>query len=171
MNLSWILTTALGACAVAAQDTPEPQAPKLTYLYTLTALLNSSIEIGTGIYSDRKVIPIIGGSFHGPRLNGKLFLCIPCLILGTVLDLGADWGLTDSKGVFHPDTRYNLRTADGANIYIQTSGSKQSNGKIYLRQIFETGSEDYYWLNNVVSVGVLTSGNGSVTIEGWVLDL
>ncbi|CCF33353.1 hypothetical protein CH063_00958 [Colletotrichum higginsianum] len=154
MNLSWILTTALGACAVAAQDTPEPQAPKLTYLYTLTALLNSSIEIGTGIYSDRKVIPIIGGSFHG-----------------TVLDLGADWGLTDSKGVFHPDTRYNLRTADGANIYIQTSGSKQSNGKIYLRQIFETGSEDYYWLNNVVSVGVLTSGNGSVTIEGWVLDL
>ncbi|TQN69317.1 UPF0311 protein [Colletotrichum shisoi] len=159
MNLSWILTTALGACAVAAQDTPEPQAPKLTYLYTLTALLNSSIEIGTGIDSDREVIPIIGGSFQGPRLNG------------TVLDLGADWGLTDSKGVFHPDTRYNLRTADDANIYIQTSGSRQSNGKIYLRQIFETGSEDYYWLNNVVSVGVLTSGNGSVTIEGWVLDL
>ncbi|GKT60203.1 cytochrome P450 [Colletotrichum tofieldiae] len=159
MILSWILTTALGACAAAAQDTTEPQAPKLTYLYTLTALLNSSIEIGTGIYSDRKAIPIIGGSFSGPRLSG------------TVLDLGADWGLTDSKGVFHPDTRYNLRTDDGANIYIQTSGSKQSNGKIYLRQVFETGSEDYYWLNNVVSVGVLTSGNGSVTIEGWVLDL
>ncbi|KAK2055722.1 hypothetical protein LY76DRAFT_519897 [Colletotrichum caudatum] len=155
---SWI-ATALGACAALAQDTPEPQTPKLTYLYTLTALLNSSIEIGTGIYSDRKAIPIIGGTFSGPRLNG------------TVLDLGADWGLTDQKGVFHPDTRYNLKTNDGANIYIQTSGSAQPNGKIYLRQIFETGSEEYYWLNNVVSVGVLTSGEGSVTIEGWTMDL
>jgi hypothetical protein len=34
--------------------------------------------------------------------------------------------------------------------------------------IFETGSEKYYWLNNVVAVGVLTAGNG-VTIDGWVL--
>ncbi|GKT45166.1 UPF0357 protein [Colletotrichum spaethianum] len=171
MILSWVLATALGAFAAVAQDTPEPQAPKLTYLYTLTALLNSSIEIGTGMYSDRKAIPIIGGSFDGPRLSGKSFQCVLRLVLSTVLDLGADWGLTDSKGVFHPDTRYNLRTDDGANIFIQTSGSKQTNGKIYLRQIFETGNEDYYWLNNVVSVGVLTSGNGSVTIEGWVMDL
>jgi len=34
---------------------------------------------------------------------------------------------------------------------------------------FETGNEKYYWLNNIVAVGILQPGNGYVVIDGWQL--
>ena len=87
----------------------------------------------------RTAIPIVGGEFLGPRLKGR------------VLDLGADWGLTDPKtGIFSADTRYQLHTYDGAWIYIRTSGSTQPGGESHLRVVFETGDSRYYWLNSVV---------------------
>ena len=88
--------------------------------------------------------PIIGGTFAGPRLKGK------------ILDVGADWGLTDIQtGIFSADTRYNFQTDDGAHIFLQTSGPAQPNGNLHLRAVFETGDKKYYWLNNVVTLGVL----------------
>lgn len=93
---------------------------------------------------------------------------------GKILNLGADWGLTDPQtGVFSADTRYNLQTDDGADIYIQTSGAAQPDGKLHLRLVFETGDKDYYWLNFVTAVGVLQQvavyDNGSFTlrIDAW----
>ncbi|KAG9199663.1 hypothetical protein G6514_008324 [Epicoccum nigrum] len=95
---------------------------------------------------------------------------------GKILDLGADWGLTDPQtGIFSPDTRYNLQTDDGANILIQTSGAAQPDTKIHLRLVFETGDKDYYWLNFVTAVGILqqveTFDNGSfvLRIDAWNL--
>ena len=77
---------------------------------------------------------------------------------GEILNLGADWGLTDPQtGIFSADTRYNFRTHDGANILLQTSGPAQPEGGLQLRVLFETGDKDYYWLNNVVAVGKLSS--------------
>jgi hypothetical protein len=77
------------------------------------------------------------------------------------LNLGADWGLTDPQtGIFSADTRYNLRTHDGANILLQTSGPAQPEGGLQLRVLFETGDKDYYWLNNVVAVGLLSNVEG-----------
>ena len=67
-------------------------------------------------------------------------------------------GLTDPQtGIFSADTRYNFRTHDGANILLQTSGPAQPEGGLQLRVLFETGDKDYYWLNNVVAVGLLSS--------------
>lgn len=88
---------------------------------------------------------------------------------GKVLNLGADWSLTDSRGTFNADTRYQLQTNDGANIFIQTSGPAQKDGFIHLRGVFETGSADYWWLNDIVAVGVLKAGNGWVAIDMWQL--
>lgn len=86
---------------------------------------------------------------------------------GKVLNLGADWGLLDRFGTFHPDTRYHLQTDDGANIFVRTEGPAQTDGTIHLHVHFETGHEDYYWLNNVVAVGVLRAGTGYVVIDTW----
>ncbi|EON63513.1 hypothetical protein W97_02741 [Coniosporium apollinis CBS 100218] len=70
---------------------------------------------------------------------------------GKILDIGADWGINDPQtGIFSADTRYNLQTDDGANIFIQTSGPSQARGGLHLRIIFETGDKNYYWLNNIV---------------------
>lgn len=90
---------------------------------------------------------------------------------GNVSNLGADWGISDNNtGIFSADTRYNLVTDDGANIFIQTSGPKQPDGHLHLREIFETGHPDYYWLNEIVAVGILTSGDGWVSIDSWQLE-
>jgi hypothetical protein len=40
---------------------------------------------------------------------------------------------------------------------LQTSGPAQPGGGLQLRVLFETGDKDYYWLNNVVAVGKLSS--------------
>lgn len=71
----------------------------------------------------------------------------------------------------HPDTRYSLRTDDGENIYIKTAGSGVADGKSFLRGVYETGSEKYFWLNYAIAVGVLHVGGGGsyVTIDMWYL--
>jgi hypothetical protein len=49
-----------------------PVAPKMTLLYSMDALLGDRFSLGpipTG--QDRVVIPIVGGTFKGPRMNGK----------------------------------------------------------------------------------------------------
>ncbi len=89
---------------------------------------------------------------------------------GKVLNLGADWGLVDKDGLFSADTRYQLQTDDGANVFIRTAGPQQSDGFLHLRIVFETGSAKYYWLNNIVAVGVLTSHDGYVLIDAWQLE-
>ena len=78
----------------------------------------------------------------------------------------------DSNKTFAPDTRYQLETSDGAHIFIQTSGAAQPNKTCHLRVIFETGSPEHYWLNNVVAVGILYPAPDwkSVKIELWQLE-
>jgi hypothetical protein len=134
-----------------------PPVPGFEFLYTLNCSLAPAFEIGNGPRGPRTVIQITGGTFEGPKIKGD------------VLNLGADWLWTDSKGNGHPDTRYGLRTDDGANVYIQTMGSGQEDGLIHLHGLFETGSEKYWWLNNVVAVGILQVGDGSVKIDMWYL--
>jgi hypothetical protein len=75
--------------------------------------------------------------------------------------------LTDSKGNYGPDTRYQLQTNDGANIFIRTFGPMQSDGTTGLHMLFETGSSTYWWLNDVVAVGVLTAGGSGVSINAF----
>ncbi|KAL2203686.1 hypothetical protein CC79DRAFT_1371725 [Sarocladium strictum] len=153
MKVTWL--SILAATALAAAQSFGT--PSLTFLYHTDVTLGTSWSIGNTGFGNRVVIPITGGTFSGPRMSG------------TVQNLGADWGVTDTKGVFFPDTRYNLRTDDGADIYIQTSGPSQSDGTIHLRGVFETGSEKYDWLNYVVAVGVLKAGAGTVSIDMWAL--
>lgn len=87
------------------------------------------------------------------------------------MNLGADWGTFDTtSNVFTADTRYNLVTDDGANIFLQTSGPSQPGNVTHLRIIFETGAPNYYWLNNIVSVGILSPGENGIVIDAWQLD-
>lgn len=52
-----------------AQDGPTP--PTMTLLYSMTALLGQRFSLGpipTG--DERIVIPIVGGTFKGPKMSG-----------------------------------------------------------------------------------------------------
>ncbi|PYI13643.1 hypothetical protein BO86DRAFT_442146 [Aspergillus japonicus CBS 114.51] len=159
------LPTALSISLVTATTppppSPPPPAPALSFLYTAYVECTATLMLSPGPHGTRKAIPIVGGNFTGPRLSGK------------ILDVGADWGLVDpATGIFSADTRYNLRTDDGADIFIQTSGPKAPSGQLHLRLVFETGSRRYYWLNNVVAIGVLThaadvNSTSILRIDAW----
>lgn len=151
-----------------------PPVPGYEFLYSLNCTLAPSFSVGDGPRGPRTVIPITGGTFEGPKIKGKLSSIVvgKCQsndepFPGTVLNLGADWLWTDSRNRAHPDTRYGLRTDDGANIYIQTFGSAQDDGLIHLHGVFETGSDKYWWLNDIVAVGILKAGASSVKIDMW----
>lgn len=149
MNFTTLLFSAFMASAsaqlTAATNTTTPTAPALSYLYTSYVDISTPITMGAGPLGTRLAIPITGGNFTGPLLNG------------TILNLGADWMLIDPKtGIYAPDTRYQFLTSDAANIFVRSTGSQVPLlGEIHLRFVFETGSVQYYWLNNVIGESLL----------------
>ncbi|KAF2852058.1 hypothetical protein T440DRAFT_421863 [Plenodomus tracheiphilus IPT5] len=136
-----------------------PIPPALTLLYSMETFLGERLSVGpipTG--ENRIVIPIIGGTFKGPKMSG------------TIIPIGADWRLTDTAGKFRPDARYAIRTDDGTYIVVQTAGVPAGpDGRTMLRGTFETAvNGTYAWLNDVAAVGVLRrNGTASVIIEMW----
>ncbi|KAK1910621.1 hypothetical protein P3342_008500 [Pyrenophora teres f. teres] len=140
-----------------AQHAPAP--PTMTLIYSMEAKLGERFSLGSvPSGEERIVIPIVGGTFKGPRLSGK------------VLNLGADWRLTDAQGAIRPDARYNIQTDDGSFIYVMTEGLPPGpDGRTMLRGKFETSTNGTAaWLNDVAAVGVLTrNGTESVLIDMW----
>ena len=131
---------------------------KLKFLMEYSASLRPGPEaIGTGPLGTRRIVSVLGGSFEGPRLKGKL------------LPTGGDWLLVDSEGVVRLDVRATFETDDGALIYLQytgigrpdatrptrAAGEPAEYGDSYFMTTprFETGDERYKWLNNLVCVG------------------
>ena len=121
--------------------------------------LDETQVVGKTPHGARRIVPVTGGTFTGPKLNG------------TVLSGGGDWLLIRPDGAFELDVRETLRTDDGHLIYMSYRGilimSKETLQRIsqgetvdpseyYIRTTpyFETGSEKYDWLNRIVAVGV-----------------
>lgn len=142
----------------------EPPAPRLEFLYRLYADCAAPIEVGDCGNGFLKIIPIIGGRFQGPRLRGE------------VLPLGADWNTAfpRNEACRNIDTRYALKTDDGALISLSTRGWSRQTAEVaaeraarkpvdpsryYFKQhlFFETADERYSWLNGLVSFGVVIS--------------
>ncbi len=89
------------------------------------------------------IFPILGGSFEGDRLRGK------------VLAGGADWATATADGVFELDLRATLEADDGALIYLTFTGVRDD-GRQYLRTLprFETAAPQYDFLNRLLAVGI-----------------
>ncbi|ROW04553.1 hypothetical protein VMCG_05035 [Cytospora schulzeri] len=129
---------------------PGPSKPDLTYLFTVN-ITTSSTSIGTTPFGERKFQAITGGSFSGPRLKGN------------VASGGADWGIVGSNGDFSPDVAYVLETHNGSNILVRQRGRAPN-----VFSLFETGSDEYGWLNLVVAYGEATSVTGTgVSLDLW----
>lgn len=106
---------------------------------------------------DRLIMPIKGGDFYGERLKG------------IVRPNGADWILNRPDGTTVLDVRITLETSDNQLIYCQYRGLRHGKKEAleaiergepvdtsdyYMRTSlqFETGSEKYYWMNNIIAV-------------------
>jgi hypothetical protein len=150
---------------------PELKSKHLTTL-TLTVDFAGMLDVGTSGIGRRRVAPVTGGRFEGERLAG------------TILPGGADWVINRQDGVMVVDVRLTLKTDDdGSLIYLTYQGALRtgaeamarfnkggllSDAEFNLRTVarFETGSERYLWLNDMIAVGV-----GKQTASGPVYDV
>ena len=100
-------------------------------------------EVGATPRGRLFIFPIIGGSFEGDRLRGK------------VLAGGADWATATADGAFELDLRATLEADDGALIYLTFTGVRDD-ARQYLRTLprFETAAPQYDFLNRLLAVGI-----------------
>lgn len=128
-------------------------------LFTMRLEVESPMQmLGTTPFGERRIARVAGGSFEGPRLNGK------------VLPGGGDWLLLRNDGVLQLDVRLTLETDDRQLIYMTYRGHRHGPAEVMARlnrgesvdaseyyfrtaPFFETGSENYAWLNRIVAVG------------------
>ncbi len=134
-----------------------PDAPKLEFLFTLTAnLREGSPVLAGGPQGTRVVVTVVGGTFEGPKLRG------------TVDNSGGDWVTVRADTSIKLDVRVMLKTDDGADIFMRYEGTGvRVDGTLRLATapMFETGNERYAWLNNTQAVATGVSGNNVVTYD------
>ena len=114
-------------------------------LMTLRLSTAPTQNVGTVPRCTRLTFPIVGGSFEGDRLRGK------------VLPGGGDWVIKRPDGVLELDLRVTLETDDGALIHMTFEGLRDdgAKGAPYFRTLprFETADPRYVFLNRLLAVG------------------
>jgi hypothetical protein len=149
--------------------------PRLTRVYRLEATLGEPLDLGDVSQGHRRIIPLTGGTFTGPELNGKL---LP--------GVSADWQIVVRDGTTLGDIRYTLQTDDGALLYVQSRGVRHGSAEVLARlgrgddvdaseytfrtstQI-ESASPDLDWLNKGVFISVGGRRQGGVIYETYLV--
>ena len=146
--------------------------PQLEFVCEIMVIVGKPQEIGDTGTGTRKIIPLLGGEFKGPAIQGK------------VLDGGFDWQLIKHNGIADVDARYVLETDDGVLIYLSNkglriasenvlqqlaNGEKVDAGKYYFRTVpsFETSGDKYKWLMQSVFIAKGIRNPGNVVIQVW----
>jgi hypothetical protein len=124
--------------------------PRTEFVYEAIFDLAPTMMLGEGPLGERRIVPILGGRFEGPRLRG------------TVLPGGADRQLVRKDGVRKLDALYELQTEDGAVITVRnqvTIDPGQGGGPEYRFSTLELTAPEgpHGWLNRRVFVGTLHS--------------
>ena len=111
-------------------------------LMTLRLATAATEEIGSTRHGTLSIFPVVGGSFEGDRLRGK------------VLPGGGDWVTATGDGTFEVDLRVTLESDDGVLIHMTFSGVRDDANR-YFRTLplFETSAPKYAFLNRL-AVGI-----------------
>lgn len=170
MKHLFLLLTLLFSMNSIAQNIPE--APQLEFVCELKVKLKPPFVVGDTPHGLRRIIPIVGGSFEGPKMKGD------------ILDGGADWQIVRKDGVAELEAHYQIKTDDGVIIYIKNIGLRVATPEVaarigrgenvpaseyYFRAIpkFEAPAGKYEWMNNAIFIckGIRNSDN--VAIQVW----
>jgi len=120
------------------------------HVFDANVTIGGLLDFGKSKYGERRIIPITGGTFKGPGIEGE------------VLPGGADWQLTRPDGDVELYARYTLKTKDGALIQVQNRvlmHMSKDGTPPYTRSVidFEAPSESpHAWLNNAIFLGTLS---------------
>jgi hypothetical protein len=107
---------------------------KTEYAFTVRARLDAPIVVGEGPEGLRRFVPITGGTFSGPLLNGK------------VVPGSGDWQVVRANGVLLAEAKYTLQTPDGGLIAVTNRGLRHGPPEVMERLARgETVSPDTYY--------------------------
>jgi hypothetical protein len=149
--------------------------PFLTRVYRLEATVGEPLDLGDVAQGRRRIVPLTGGTFTGPELNGKL-------LPGS----SADWQIVLPDGTALGDIRYTLQTDDGDLLYVQSRGVRHGSADVLERlargedvdaaeYIFrtwatiETAAPALDWLNKGVFISVGARQRGGVIYETYMV--
>jgi hypothetical protein len=146
-----VLALATAAPAVAQEVTPSPPPGlQLELLYRSVVTLGQAINVGETPRGVRRIIPITGGTFEGPRMRGE------------ILPMGWDWQLDRSDGCTDIVADYFLRTDDDVVINVVNSGTlcmpvpgAAPPPPVRTSPAFEAPLGEYDWLTRGAFVGTL----------------
>jgi hypothetical protein len=93
--------------------------PRLTQVFRLEATLGQPLDVGETAQGHRRIVPLTGGTFTGPELEGKL---LP--------GASADWQIVLPDGTALGDIRYTLETDSGALLYVQSRGVRHGSAEV-----------------------------------------
>jgi hypothetical protein len=136
----------------------EIATPALEHIMDVFVQAGTPIVVGDTVQGTRRIIPIVGGSVQGPRIEGR------------VVPAGADFQLIRSDWVADVQARYVLETTAGELIYVENTGVRHgpkdviealNRGEvvdpklIYFRTAprFETAAPRLNWLTRGLFIG------------------
>ena len=134
--------------------------PRLTKVYRLEATLSEPLDLGDIAQGHRRIVPLTGGTFTGPEINGKL---LP--------GASADWQIILPDGTALGDIRYTLQADRGELLYVQSRSVRHGSPEVLARlgrgedvdaseYIFrtstqiETAAPDLDWFNKGIFISV-----------------
>jgi hypothetical protein len=152
-----------------------PVTPLLSYAFTLRVQVGAPVELGDVPRGRRRIIPILGGTFEGPAIRGK------------VLPGGADWQIVRGDGFAELDTRYMLQTDTGKLVYIQNAGMRHAPPdvtkrllagqpvdaqQVYFKTVptFETSAPELQWLTRSIFIATGERNPSDVVVHVWKVD-
>jgi muconolactone delta-isomerase len=160
------------AARTVSSQLPDPQ---LTWVYRLEATLGDPLDLGNTAQGHRRIVPLTGGTFTGPELNGKL-----------LAGASADWQLILPDGTALGDIRYTLQTDNGDLLYVRSRGVRHGSAEVLARlargeQVdaseytfrtsteIETAAPHLDWLNKGVFIGVAGRQTAGVVYEIYLV--
>lgn len=169
-----VTTASNGHQEVHMRSNPLPE-PLLTKILRLEASLGEAVDVGDIPQERRQIVPLLGGTFVGPELNGTL---LP--------GASADWQIVLPDGTALGDIRYTLLTDQGDLLYVRSQGFRHGSEEVLGRlgrgeevdaseYVFrtatqiETAAPDFDWLNKGVFVSVAGRQPGGVTYEVYLV--
>jgi hypothetical protein len=149
--------------------------PSVTRVYRLEATVGGPLELGDIAQARRRIVPLTGGTFAGPELNGKL-------LPGS----SADWQTVLPDGTTLGDIRYTLQTDGGDLLYVQSRSVRHGSADVLERLArgedvdaseytfrtstqIETAAPALDWLNKGVFISVGARRPGAVIYETYLV--
>ncbi|MBB6095800.1 hypothetical protein HNQ60_004691 [Povalibacter uvarum] len=156
-SMAGVSLAGLGTASAAESPASEVRS---RFAFEARVSVSTPQVVGPSSHGLRRIVPITGGTFAGPRIEG------------TVVPGGADWQFVRPDGVLAIEAKYTLQAKDGALIMVTNRGMRHGPPDVIAKlargesvdpqsYYFRTTAEfeaplesEHAWLNRAIFIGV-----------------